>query len=83
MTILIVIVVGPGGVRVVVMTVLLAGMLIGVTGARSVDQLLQLATVEEDPAALGALIELHVASLVRAHIATALGTNEGRCGTHL
>jgi hypothetical protein len=45
-----------------------------------IDQLLQLAAVQEEPAALAALVEVDAASLVGDHIAGALGAPQGQRG---
>ena len=50
--------------------------------AFGIDQLLQLAAIQEEPAALAALVEVDAAALVGDHFAGALGAAEGSGGGH-
>jgi len=62
-------------------------LVVAVAGARvaalpallGVDQALELAPVQEDAAAVGALVDGDAAALVGAHVALALGTDEVGC----
>lgn len=49
-------------------------------GVLAIDEALELTSVEEDAATLGALVDMDAAALVGAHVAVAFGA--GECGHH-
>ena len=55
---------------------------VSVVAALGVHETLELASIEEDPATFGALVDDHVVALVGAHLATALRAREGRRLAH-
>ncbi len=52
----------------------------GVEAGLSVDQTLELAAIQEDPLAGGALVDRDAVALIGAHLGGALGAEQNRCG---
>jgi len=70
-------------VLVVLLLVALVALVASTVAPFRVQQLLELATVEEDPSALLALVDQDAVALVGAHLATTFRASQDRCVSHL